>query len=101
MREFFPFREAAQTDYERLRGAVLVGTPLVGPVPACFERGGLAALIASPRSASPPCFVADLIGAARPAWTPYTDPRVEALAESYGLLLASFGFPVSRQPKEA
>lgn len=101
MREFFPLREAAQADYERLRSAVLAGTPLVGPVSACFERGGLAALIASPRTASTPCFVADLIGAARPAWTPYADPRLDALAESYGLVLTSFAFPASQQPKEA
>lgn len=101
MRAFLPFGEAAQADYERLRRAVLAGTPPVGAVPACFERGGLAALFASPRTASPPCFVADLIGAGRPAWTPYADPRLEALADSYGLVLGSFVLPASQQPKEA
>lgn len=101
MRAFLPVGEAAQADYERLRAAVLAGTPLVGPVSACFERGGLAGLIASPRTASPPCFAADLIGAGRPAWTPYADPRLEALAESYGLVLASFVLPASQHPKEA
>lgn len=100
MREFFPLAEAAQADYERLRSAVLVGTPLVGSLSARFERGGLAALIASPQTTSP-CFVADLLGAPRPAWTPYVDPRVEALAESYGLVLDSLVVPVSEYPKEA
>ncbi|HZV25498.1 MAG TPA: hypothetical protein VFG00_04325 [Acidothermaceae bacterium] len=100
MREFLPVGEAAQADYERLRSAVLAGTPLIGSLSARFERGGLAALIASPQTASP-CFVADLIGATRPAWTPYADPRVEALAESYGLVLDSFVVPASQYPKEA
>jgi hypothetical protein len=32
-------------------------------------------------------FVAELVGAARPAWTPHDDPRVAALAAGYQLLL--------------
>jgi len=51
-----------------------------------FERRGLAGLIAWP--ATVPVFTARLVGASRPAWTPYADPRLEALASSYELLLA-------------
>jgi hypothetical protein len=32
-------------------------------------------------------FVAELIAAARPAWTPHEDPRVAALAAGYEFLL--------------
>jgi hypothetical protein len=32
-------------------------------------------------------FVAELIGAERPAWTPHLDPRVTALAAGYQFLL--------------
>ena len=34
-----------------------------------------------------PVFVADLIAAARPAWTPHEGPRVAALAAGYEFLL--------------
>lgn len=34
-----------------------------------------------------PVFVADLVAAARPAWTPHEDPRLAALAASYQFLL--------------
>ena len=79
--------EAAQADYERLREAVVV----VGRLPddltaARFRRRGLAGLIAWP--VSEPTFSAVITGAARPAWTPYVDPRTQAVAEAYGLLLA-------------
>jgi hypothetical protein len=32
-------------------------------------------------------FVAELLGAARPAWTPHADPRMSALAAGYQFLL--------------
>jgi hypothetical protein len=32
-------------------------------------------------------FVAELLAAARPAWTPHQDPRVAALAAGYEFLL--------------
>jgi hypothetical protein len=32
-------------------------------------------------------FVAELLAAARPAWTPHEDPRVAALAAGYEFLL--------------
>jgi hypothetical protein len=34
-----------------------------------------------------PVFVAELLAAARPAWTPHDDPRVAALAAGYQFLL--------------
>jgi hypothetical protein len=87
MRSFLPPGEAAQADYERLREAALCGVPLLEAISRRFDRGGFAALIAAP--ASSPCFAAELAGALRPGWTPYGDPRVEALAEGYGFLLGA------------
>ena len=85
-RSFWPPSEAAQVDYETLRTQVLEGCrPPEGLAAARFSRRGLAGLIAWP--AAEPVFVADLIGAARPAWTPHEDPRVAALAAGYEFLL--------------
>ena len=56
-----------------------------GLAAARFARRGLAGLIAWP--AAEPVFVAELIGAARPAWTPHADPRMSALAAGYQFLL--------------
>jgi hypothetical protein len=36
-------------------------------------------------------FAASLVGARRPRWTPHTDPRLEALAAGYELILAAGG----------
>lgn len=77
--------EAAQADYERLRQATQAGVPLIGVAAERFARRGLAGLIAWP--AAEPVFAATLVGAARPAWMPHVDPRAEALAGAYGLLL--------------
>lgn len=79
--------EAAQADYERLRQASLDGVGLVGVAAERFARRGLAGLIAWP--VSEPVFAAALVGAARPAWSPHDDPRVEALAGAYELLLTA------------
>jgi len=38
-----------------------------------------------------PVFAASLVGARRPRWTPHTDPRLEALAAGYELILAAGG----------
>lgn len=89
MRRFWPVSEAAQGDYETLRTAVLAGTPLIGPLSARFEQGGLAALIARPRSAA--AFMAAVVGVARPPWTPHSDPRLEALSNGYRLILGLAG----------
>ncbi len=85
-RSFWPPVEAAQVDYEGLRAQVLEprGLPDGGLAAARFARRGLAGLIAWP--AAEPVFVAELLAAARPAWT-HTDPRVAALAAGYQFLL--------------
>jgi hypothetical protein len=59
--------------------------PRQGVAAARFARRGLAGLIAWP--AAEPVFVAELLAAARPAWTPHEDPRMTALAAGYEFLL--------------
>jgi hypothetical protein len=85
-RSFWPPIEAAQVDYEMLRTHALqpCGLPQ-GLAGARFARRGLAGLIAWP--SAEPVFVAELVGAARPAWTPHDDPRVAAPAAGYQFLL--------------
>ncbi|MDQ2729738.1 MAG: hypothetical protein M3Y91_18180 [Actinomycetota bacterium] len=86
MSRFWPAGEAAQADYERLREAVLAtGRPPDDVTSARFARKGLAGLIAWP--ASEPVFASVITGAARPPWTPYGDPRTQAAAAVYGLLV--------------
>jgi hypothetical protein len=85
-RSFWPPVEAAQVDYETLRAHVCEHSGLpAGLAAARFARRGLAGLIAWP--SAEPVFVADLVAAARPAWTPHDDPRSAALAASYQFLL--------------
>jgi hypothetical protein len=85
-RSFWPPVEAAQVDYETLRVHVCEHSLLPeGLVAARFARRGLAGLIAWP--SAEPVFVAELVGAVRPAWTPHEDPRVAALAAGYQFLL--------------
>ena len=86
MRAFWPAAEAAQADYEALRAAALAGETPDSLVAERFARRGLAGLIAWP--VAEPVFVARLVGAARPPWTPRTDPRLDALAAGYELLVA-------------
>lgn len=86
MRSFWPAAEAAQSDYEVLREAVLAHGRVLTIAAGRFERRGLAGLIAWP--AAEPTFLARLAGAVRPPWTPHADPRLEALAAGYELLLA-------------
>jgi len=84
--KFWPPAEGAQADYERLREAVLATGRLPDDLTSArFRRRGVAGLIAWP--AAEPVFVAEVVGAARPPWSPYADPRVEALAVTYGLLV--------------
>jgi len=87
MRRLWPVAEAAQADYELLRAAVLVGTPLVGPAAARFDSAGLFGLIRRPLAE--PDFTARLFGARRAPWTPYGDPRLDALGVAYELILAA------------
>jgi hypothetical protein len=83
---FWPPTQQAQAEYEALRQAALAGTPLLGRAALRFERMGLAGLIT--RSPVELDFMATVIGATRPAWNPYRDPRVEALGAAYALLLS-------------
>jgi len=84
-RRFWPVGEAAQADYEVLREAVLSGEPMQSLTAARFARRGLAGLIAWP--AAEPVYTAALVGAERARWTPYADPRLDALAAGYELIL--------------
>jgi hypothetical protein len=85
-RLFWPPDEAAQADYEMLRAHLLQAGVLPGGLAAArFTRRGMAGLIAWP--AAEPDFRADLLGAARPPWTPHADPREQALAAAYQFLL--------------
>jgi hypothetical protein len=89
-RVFWPPAEAAQADYEMLRGCVLgAGSLPAGLAAARFARRGLAGLIAWP--AAEPVFRAELAGAARPPWTPAADPREQTLAAAYRFLLSAAG----------
>ena len=85
-RSFWPPVEPAQIDYEALRAHVLEHDRLPEDLAgARFARRGLGGLITWP--VSDPVYVVDLVGSARPAWTPRVDPRVEALAAGFGFLL--------------
>jgi hypothetical protein len=85
-RSFWPAGEAAQAEYESLRSHVLSAGALPDSSSAArFSRRGLAGLIAWPTSE--PIFRADLVAAPRPKWTPHSDPRIDALAAGFALLL--------------
>jgi hypothetical protein len=85
MKPSWSIAEASQSDYETLRQATLDGQSVVSPAALRFEGQGLSGLILRP--VSEPWFVAEIIGADRPRWSPYEDPRQLALAEAYSLLL--------------
>jgi hypothetical protein len=86
-RALWPVAEAAQSDYEQLRAWALAGTPAVGRAAALFERHGLWGLIASPQAE--PLFVASVLGAPRPAWSPHSDPRALALADGFQIIVSA------------
>lgn len=86
MSAFWPAAEAAQVDYEALRTRALTGESLHGMAAERFARRGLAGLIAWP--CAEPLFTVTIAGATRPPWTPYTDPRGDALAAVYRFLLS-------------
>jgi hypothetical protein len=69
-----------------LREVVLAGGASLSVAAQRFERRGLPGLIAGPMTEA--VFSTRLSGAARPAWTPHVDPRLEALAAGFELLLA-------------
>jgi hypothetical protein len=85
---FWPVGEAAQADYETLRAHVLAtGAAPDSLTAARFARRGLPGLIAWP--SAEPVFDAALLGAHRPPWTPHDDPRLDALAAGFALLLGA------------
>lgn len=87
-RRFWPAAEAAQVDYETLRAHVLAtGAAPESLTAARFARRGLAGVIAWP--AAEPVFRACVLGASRPPWTPHADPRLDALAAGFALLLGA------------
>ena len=87
---FWPVGEAAQANYEALRAHVLAtGAMPDSLIAARFARRGLPGLIAWP--SSDPVFDAALLGAPRPPWTPHDDPRLDALAAGFALLLNTGG----------
>jgi len=88
MMRFWPATDRAQLDYERLREMALAGTHLIGPEATRFHHGGLRALIRRSSSASPP-LIPTLVEVPRPRWSPYLDPRLDALADAYALLDAA------------
>jgi hypothetical protein len=86
MTSFWSTQEAAQADYEALRRVALAGGRSITTAASRFERIGLAGLILRP--VLEPDFNATIIGASRPSWTPYRDPRQDAIGDAYELLLS-------------
>lgn len=86
-RLLWPVAEAAQADYEALRAAVMAGTTPAGPTASRFEAEGLWGLIRRPVAEA--VYSARLYGAARPPWTPYSDPRLDALGDAYLLVISA------------
>jgi hypothetical protein len=91
MKEFWPAGEPAQRDYEALRAAALTDHALCSAAAARFERRGLAGLIAWPDTET--VFCATVLASPRPPWTPAADPRLDALAAGYELLLCTPAMP--------
>jgi hypothetical protein len=87
IRSLWPVGEAAQADYEQLRSLALAGVPALGIAGRRFERYGLWGLIACPQAA--PAYMASVVGAERPAWSPYEDPRATALGDGYQIIVAA------------
>jgi hypothetical protein len=87
VRLFWPAAEAAQVDYETLRASALSGIPFLGFAGGRFARRGLAGLVEWP--VAEPVFSARLFGGVRPPWTPQVDPRLDALAAGYSLVLSA------------
>ena len=86
---FWPVGEAAQARLRDVAGARAghrrgAGQPGIA-FAARFARRGVAGLIAWP--SAEPVFDAALLGAHRPPWTPHDDPRLDALANAFALLL--------------
>jgi hypothetical protein len=85
MRTLWPVTDRIQAEYESLRTLALADAQLGGPSALRFAQQGLVGLIAWRRIELP--FSASLVGAQRPPWMPYADPRLEALSAVYEFLL--------------
>jgi len=85
---FWPAIDPAQLDYERLREMAGGNAPGRTRRRSASKRGGLMALIKKPTSSALP-LIARLVEVPRPRWSPYVDPRLEALADAYALLAAA------------
>ena len=85
MRALWPVNDHIQTEYESLRALALADVELCGPSALRFAQQGLAGLIAW--RWTEPAFSVSLIGARRPPWTPYVDPRLDTLAAVYQFAL--------------
>lgn len=87
---FWPATDPAQLDYERLREMALAGTLLDGVHDNYerFQRNGLVGLIRKPTPWPGERLITTLVEVPRPRWSPYSDPRLEALADAYGMLTA-------------
>jgi hypothetical protein len=96
-RRFWPAGEAAQADYEALRAHVLAtGAPPDTLAAARFARRGLPGLIAWP--SAEPILDATMVGGRRPPWSPHADPRLDALAAGFALLLGAAGDTAATLP---
>jgi hypothetical protein len=82
---FWPASDPVQLEYERLREMALAGTRFIGPEAERFQHGGVVALIKRPGSTISR-LTATLVEVPRPRWSPYVDPRLDALADAYALL---------------
>jgi hypothetical protein len=85
MRTLWPVTDRIQAEYESLRALALADAELGGPFALRFAQQGLVGLIAWRRIELP--LSVSLVGAQRPPWTPYADPRLDALAAVYEFLL--------------
>ena len=85
MRTLWPVTDRIQAEYELLRALALADAELGGPSALRFARQGLVGLIAWRTIELP--FSVSLLGAQRPPWTPYADPRMDVLSAVYEFLL--------------
>jgi hypothetical protein len=92
MRTLWPVTDRIQAEYESLRALALADAELGGPSALRFAQQGLVGLISWRRIELP--FSVSLVDAQRPPWTPYADPRLDALMPGfdgikYGFICAS------------
>jgi hypothetical protein len=92
MRTLWPITDRIQAEYESLRALALADADLRGPSAVRFAQQGLAGLILWRRLE--PSFSVSLVGASRPPWTPYADPRLDALAAVYEFVLGVCPEPI-------